>query len=128
MTLQANSDAIDSKTTLLDAKQVNDYVSQKALSFINGIDQQSLTPDDEFVIREMVKAFEQSTEDQRFLSLDAFLIIIDIMEILTKPEIYSKLQDDEDVFINDYVQLLGNLLRIQANYSSLTNRRLLQSS
>ena len=126
--MQANSDAIDSKTTLLDAKQVNDYVSQKALSFINGIDQQSLTPDDEFVIREMVKAFEQSTEDQRFLSLDAFLIIIDIMEILTKPEIYSKLQDDEDVFINDYVQLLGNLLRIQANYSSLTNRRLLQSS
>ena len=73
----------------------------------------------------MVKAFKQSTEDQRFLSLNAFVIIIDIMDILTKPDIYSRLQDDEDVFINDYVQLLGNLLQIQANYSSLTNRRLL---
>ena len=87
-----------------------------------------MTLDDEFVIREMVKAFKQSTEDQRFLSLNAFVIIIDIMDILTKPDIYSRLQDDEDVFINDYVQLLGNLLQIQANYSSLTNRRLLQSS
>ena len=84
-----------------------------------------MTLDDEFVIREMVKAFKQSTEDQRFLSLNAFVIIIDIMDILTKPDIYSRLQDDEDVFINDYVQLLGNLLQIQANYSSLTNRRLL---
>ena len=103
MTQEANSDALASKTPIQDAKQVNDYITTKAQSQINGIDELSLSATDEIVIREIVKTFKQSTEDSRFLSLNAFEIIIDIMEFLTKPNIYSNLQDDEDVFINDYV-------------------------
>ena len=109
--MQANSDAAAEITTLDDAESVNGYIAEKALEVVNGIDRSAISESDLITMKEMVHTFKQSSEYSQYVTDDTFETTIAVMNEVIEIAKDSDLIKGDTQFINDYVNLLGNLFQ-----------------
>ena len=108
-----------------------DYATQEALTDIQSIPVDSVETEDLQVLGTIISMMSEVSEYDSLFSSDAISLSIDILTAINERQdaIAAISAQSDDVFIDEYVKLLGNLLDIALNsLEAFSRRRILQTN